>query len=157
MCFQKRGEKNQMELLPTNPDRKSTRLNSSHVKISYVVFCLKKSIAASAAETPAAVLVTFAKDVELLGDALAAAETGWIQLHGYQSPGLVRRLKARAPDVKVLKVLHVKGGECLEGSRVGAYEKAGADAFLLDVVADYVRVSSTAPTPTLFPYTTLFR
>src|SRR5436309_8004811 len=26
----------------THPDRKSTRLNSSHVKISYAVFCLKK-------------------------------------------------------------------------------------------------------------------
>src|SRR5690606_41865776 len=26
----------------TNLDRKSTRLNSSHVKISYAVFCLKK-------------------------------------------------------------------------------------------------------------------
>src|SRR5204863_3523288 len=26
----------------TNPDRKSTRLNSSHVEISYAVFCLKK-------------------------------------------------------------------------------------------------------------------
>src|SRR5690606_42058832 len=26
----------------TSPDRKSTRLNSSHVKISYAVFCLKK-------------------------------------------------------------------------------------------------------------------
>src|SRR5438874_7992358 len=25
-----------------NPDRKSTRLNSSHVEISYAVFCLKK-------------------------------------------------------------------------------------------------------------------
>src|SRR5690606_42157933 len=25
---------------PSNPDRKSTRLNSSHVKISYAVFCL---------------------------------------------------------------------------------------------------------------------
>src|SRR6266511_4471158 len=25
------------------PDRKSTRLNSSHVKISYAVFCLKKT------------------------------------------------------------------------------------------------------------------
>src|SRR5690606_39626939 len=25
-----------------SPDRKSTRLNSSHVKISYAVFCLKK-------------------------------------------------------------------------------------------------------------------
>src|SRR5207302_10662651 len=27
---------------PRAPDRKSTRLNSSHVKISYAVFCLKK-------------------------------------------------------------------------------------------------------------------
>src|SRR5690606_40571612 len=27
---------------PTSTDRKSTRLNSSHVKISYAVFCLKK-------------------------------------------------------------------------------------------------------------------
>src|SRR6266511_1871565 len=27
---------------PDLPDRKSTRLNSSHVKISYAVFCLKK-------------------------------------------------------------------------------------------------------------------
>src|SRR5690348_17529940 len=26
----------------TNPDRKSTRLNSSHPSISYAVFCLKK-------------------------------------------------------------------------------------------------------------------
>src|SRR5690606_41615409 len=28
----------------SNRDRKSTRLNSSHVKISYAVFCLKKKI-----------------------------------------------------------------------------------------------------------------
>src|SRR5690349_23824417 len=27
---------------PGEPDRKSTRLNSSHVEISYAVFCLKK-------------------------------------------------------------------------------------------------------------------
>src|SRR3712207_6875862 len=27
-----------------NPDRKSTRLNSSHANISYAVFCLKKNI-----------------------------------------------------------------------------------------------------------------
>src|SRR5437660_8917721 len=27
---------------PTSTDRKSTRLNSSHVAISYAVFCLKK-------------------------------------------------------------------------------------------------------------------
>src|SRR5436309_7558810 len=30
------------ELSVGNLDRKSTRLNSSHVKISYAVFCLKK-------------------------------------------------------------------------------------------------------------------
>src|SRR5436309_15826862 len=29
-------------LPPPDADRKSTRLNSSHVKISYAVFCLKK-------------------------------------------------------------------------------------------------------------------
>src|SRR5436305_7046817 len=28
--------------IPSNQDRKSTRLNSSHVRISYAVFCLKK-------------------------------------------------------------------------------------------------------------------
>src|SRR5262245_65297726 len=28
--------------LPSNRDRKSTRLNSSHLGISYAVFCLKK-------------------------------------------------------------------------------------------------------------------
>src|SRR5437660_2422731 len=35
-----------LRILPRNPDfwgdRKSTRLNSSHVAISYAVFCLKK-------------------------------------------------------------------------------------------------------------------
>src|SRR5690606_41884301 len=32
----------QPHLQPVSRDRKSTRLNSSHVKISYAVFCLKK-------------------------------------------------------------------------------------------------------------------
>src|SRR3712207_8910615 len=31
-----------LHLSPTAPDRKSTRLNSSHANISYAVFCLKK-------------------------------------------------------------------------------------------------------------------
>src|SRR5690606_41456215 len=35
----------EMALLRIVEDRKSTRLNSSHVKISYAVFCLKKKTA----------------------------------------------------------------------------------------------------------------
>src|SRR5690606_41638786 len=31
-----------MQVIAADGDRKSTRLNSSHVKISYAVFCLKK-------------------------------------------------------------------------------------------------------------------
>src|SRR5215510_12159687 len=36
---------------PDSKDRKSTRLNSSHVAISYAVFCLKKKITLSANES----------------------------------------------------------------------------------------------------------
>src|SRR3712207_7076401 len=34
-----------------DPDRKSTRLNSSHANISYAVFCLKKNIGTSSVFT----------------------------------------------------------------------------------------------------------
>src|SRR2546428_9715775 len=37
--------------LPPIPDRKSTRLNSSHDQISYAVFCLKKKINTKATYT----------------------------------------------------------------------------------------------------------
>src|SRR5690625_6537380 len=36
---------------PVSADRKSTRLNSSHVAISYAVFCLKKKKTASRRDT----------------------------------------------------------------------------------------------------------
>src|SRR5689334_25162382 len=41
---QRRGEQRQLDVAhaPKRPDRKSTRLNSSHSSISYAVFCLKK-------------------------------------------------------------------------------------------------------------------
>src|SRR3712207_8060311 len=34
------------------PDRKSTRLNSSHANISYAVFCLKKKMESSLGQKP---------------------------------------------------------------------------------------------------------
>src|SRR5690554_7692519 len=37
-----RGVLHQQAGVIFSPDRKSTRLNSSHVRISYAVFCLKK-------------------------------------------------------------------------------------------------------------------
>src|SRR5690349_24155555 len=38
----RRGPRRVVALEPARIDRKSTRLNSSHVEISYAVFCLKK-------------------------------------------------------------------------------------------------------------------
>src|SRR3989442_7947822 len=43
------SEKADLEVI----DRKSTRLNSSHVRISYAVFCLKKKKRSTASITPA--------------------------------------------------------------------------------------------------------
>jgi phosphoribosylanthranilate isomerase len=99
--------------------------------------------AADTAGAPAPVLVTFAKDVELLRGALDGSGVAWVQLHGYPTPGTVRKVKAIGADVRVIKVLHIKGGECVEASLIGSYEKAGVDVFLFDVVTDDGRVGST--------------
>jgi phosphoribosylanthranilate isomerase len=105
-----------------------------------------RALAERAAATeggPAPVLVTFSKDAEVLRGALETAPVQWVQLHGYPTPGFVRKVKAIGPEVKVIKVLHVKGGECVEASLIGSYEKAGVDVFLFDVVSDDGRVGST--------------
>ena len=103
------------------------------------------TLARAAADTGvlAPVLVTFAKDPEQLRDTLAGAPVQWIQLHGYPTPGAVRKVKAIDDNVRVIKVLHVKGGECVEASLIGSYEKAGVDVFLFDVVTEDGRVGST--------------
>src|SRR5262249_30433859 len=62
---------------------------------------------------------------------------------GYPTPGFVRKVKALGDDIRVIKVLHVKGGECVEAPLIGSYEKAGVDVFLFDVVTEDGRVGST--------------
>src|SRR5689334_24544816 len=42
VCDPRLGARARSRDLPDPPDRKSTRLNSSHSSISYAVFCLKK-------------------------------------------------------------------------------------------------------------------
>ena len=89
------------------------------------------------------VLVTFAKDADALRRTLEGSPAHWVQLHGYPTPGTVRKVKAIDPDVRVIKVLHIRGGECVEESLIGSYEKAGVDVFLFDVVTEDGRVGST--------------
>src|ERR1022692_2467651 len=63
-------------------DRKSTRLNSSHLVISYAVFCLKKKITASVAfgqTTRVARLTQNASTQELEDTATVLREAGDVQ------------------------------------------------------------------------------
>lgn len=92
-----------------------------------------------------AVLVTFGADPEALARLTGGEGPSWIQLHGYQPPGMVRALRALVPDgVRIVKVLHVEGASCVEARLIGAYERAGTDCFLLDAVGAGGRVGSTA-------------
>jgi phosphoribosylanthranilate isomerase len=102
-----------------------------------------RALAAAAGGEPEPVLVTFARDTEMLSEAMGGSGVRWIQLHGYQTPGVVSAIKRRVADARVIKVLHVRGEECVEMSLIGAYEKAGVDVFLFDVVTSDGRVGST--------------
>jgi phosphoribosylanthranilate isomerase len=105
---------------------------------------LAEVTAATEGVTP--VLVTFAKDAEQLRETLDGTPVRWIQLHGYPTPGTIRKIKAigvGGNPVRVIKVLHVRGGECVEAPLLASYEKAGVDVFLFDVVSDDGRVGST--------------
>ena len=104
-----------------------------------------RALAAAAAATGrlTPVLVTFAKNADAVGETLAGSPVRWVQLHGYPTPGFVRALKRIAPEVRVIKVLHVRGGECVEASLIGAYERAGVDLHLFDTVTADGRVGST--------------
>ncbi|TCO60577.1 phosphoribosylanthranilate isomerase [Actinocrispum wychmicini] len=103
---------------------------------------------ADAARTtgPRPILVTLSSDLDTLGEALARSGIRWVQLHGYQQPAMVRRLKAAHPAVTVVKVLHMRGGECVERALIPSYERAGVDVFLLDALAADGRIGSTALT-----------
>src|SRR5262245_32040475 len=102
--------------------------------------------AAAASGHLAPVMVTFLKDVDAMREALEGSGVQWVQLHGYQTPGLVRAVKEIDPEIRVLKVLHVRGGDCVEAPLIASYENAGVDLFLFDAVAEDGRVGSTGET-----------
>lgn len=90
------------------------------------------------------VLVTLQSTAAAIRQVLSAARLGWVQLHGYQPPGTVRALKAADGNLRVIKVLHVCAGDCQERALIRAYERAGADYFLLDSVTEHGGLGSTA-------------
>src|SRR5256885_7174805 len=63
-CWRRRNAGTSMAAAAVSRDRKSTRLNSSHLVISYAVFCLKKKKQPPA--THAAVLTEPVNDPELV-------------------------------------------------------------------------------------------
>src|SRR5438876_5627671 len=56
--------------LRRSPDRKSTRLNSSHPSISYAVFCLKKKISVEKQNGMLKLVITLSKPEDIPCDVL---------------------------------------------------------------------------------------
>lgn len=90
------------------------------------------------------VLVTLQTTAAAIRQVLSTTGLSWVQLHGYQPPGTVHALKTTDSGLRVIKVLHVRNGGCLEQSLIRAYERAGADYFLLDSATENGQLGSTA-------------
>lgn len=106
---------------------------------------LVRLAAAARANGPAPpVLVTLLSEIDVIRTVVLSSGVRWVQLHGYQTPAVVRGLKtAGPPGLTVIKVLHIRDGDCLEHGLVRAYERAGVDFFLLDTVNKNGRIGST--------------
>ncbi|MFJ9559412.1 N-(5'-phosphoribosyl)anthranilate isomerase [Streptomyces fuscichromogenes] len=90
-------------------------------------------------------LVTFSSDTQALLATVAATRVPCLQLHGFQPPDTVRALRRDGPPgLEIVKVLHLRDDVCVEERLTGAYERAGADTFLMDTVTADGRLGSTA-------------
>lgn len=89
------------------------------------------------------VLVTFLSDADALRDVLERTGIHWVQLHAYQTPAMVRALRAVVSGLTIVKVVHLHAGACLERPLIRSYEHAGTDLFLLDNVTEDGRIGST--------------
>ena len=89
------------------------------------------------------VLVTLTAEPEWLWPVLDAHGLTQVQLHGFQLPRSVQRLKQGRSDLRLFKTLHVQAGICLEERLIDGYLEAGVDAFILDTFASREQVGST--------------
>src|SRR5690349_538365 len=131
-------------------DRKSTRLNSSHVEISYAVFCLKKKKPRRAQHRAVdrdlalrrvlRVRVVGQLDVLLAGLRARAAPLARIELDEVAGRLVLEREDDLAAALEVDRPVHVL-----------------AVARLVDDQVFFFLMIRRPPRSTLFPYTTLFR
>jgi phosphoribosylanthranilate isomerase len=89
-------------------------------------------------------LVTLSAPVDATIDALLQTGIRAIQLHGFELPGGIARLKAAIPDLTIFKTLHVQRGRCIEPkSMISAYRDAGVDVFIADTFLSRDAIGST--------------
>jgi phosphoribosylanthranilate isomerase len=109
--------------------------------------CARLAAAARAASRLQPVLVTLLGDIHAVERVVARTRAPYVQLHGYQPPAFVTALRRVIPTTTcIIKALHVGGHRCVEAPLLRAYENAGVDVFLLDVVNADGRVGSTGQT-----------
>lgn len=80
-----------------------------------------------------------------------SALTG-VQMHGFQLPKEVQRIKSRLGNCELLKVLHIQKGKCLEKPLLREYAECGADAFILD---NFISRQKSGSTGELIPSETV--
>jgi phosphoribosylanthranilate isomerase len=88
-------------------------------------------------------LVTLGAPVDAAVDILLRTGIRAMQLHGFELPGSIKRLKAAIPNLQIFKTLHVKGGMCLELGMIKAYREVGVDVFIADTFLSHESIGST--------------
>ncbi len=89
-------------------------------------------------------LVTMLQDITLLAEAIERSGVSGIQFHGFQLPAFIKKFKSTFGDaVKIFKVLHVRGDQCVEEDFIERYLESGADVLILDSYQDKERIGST--------------
>src|SRR2546430_1748213 len=124
--------------VPATADRKSTRLNSSHLVISYAVFCLKKKQQKLRFDRlltvlPSAQSCVLQRILSLLRNP--------IQSHGVTLPATLRRPNRQRylgamPELPELEALRIRMGPRLEGRLITAAEVNQKKAHMLRYPVD---------------------